>query len=479
MAYYTFGSGGIKTSINNRKMGDTYYKKPIPDDFIESLNLSRKAKKNVTVDYDMANTFSEQKTQGITKTKDKIYITSHLDYKDTRIYVYDIYTGKYEGYFTLNSETHAGGITYDEENDIIYVTGSGGGVLVYDNKKISNAINDAKLDPNNDGEPLIDLNTFKKNDNIFITCKVDINEFDDQNSASVYYYDGILYLSTFETSYKGDFKAFKTKVTYDKNGKKKIEYEEVFSSKVPPLTQGIAVTEYDGQKYLITTQSMGPQANGKITVATIDDKGNTETLGFHYVQAGIQGIQIDEYGNVQYISEWGEDHSKAATMEELLTDYDRTDPINEALLRAGGWAYSDLGMLKDSFVETLNWYKDGIVNIATTIGTEAKEFGGCVLDTLEWYKDGIVDIATTVGTEAKEFGGCILDTFEWYGDKISDAASSISSNIEEFTDSVDYIVDNGIDMEEFGGCILDTLSDYGDAISDVGSAISDIMPWNW
>lgn len=198
--------------------------------------------------------------------------------------------GSYLGYIKLNDNPHVGGITYDEDNDILYITGKNGNIIAFDNRVIN-----ATLANGNYNKCLIDLSniddrTAEINNDISISCNISIEDLG--KAASTYYYDGILYASTFNGRDNGKMRAFKINVKYE-NGKKIIDYDELYTTDIPPLVQGIAITEYKDKKYLLVTQSMGPIADGKILTYEFDENGNKKYLEFHYCQPGVEGISVD------------------------------------------------------------------------------------------------------------------------------------------------------------------------------------------
>ena len=355
-----------------------------------------------------------------------------------------------------------GGTSYDEVNDILYVTGDDGEVIAYDNKKLSESIENQKRISNKAGECLVDLSIKKNYDNIFISKPLDLTK-GGKNAATTYYYDGMLYASTFQGIESGLFKGYKTKIKMV-NGKRVVVAEEVFTSSVPPQTQGIAVTEYNGQKYLVTTQSMGPLSNGKITVAKLNDDGTTEELGFHYAKPGIQGIKIDANGNVEYVSEFGKNETVKLTMDELLKNYDKIDRNTEFVTNVAQSFYSFKSNSEEVFNSFKNAYKKG------NLMSEIKEFGGCMLD-------------TTVGYFRLINSGAIKKVGANLADSVSNVFNKPKKVIGEVKDSVEYIAENGIDAKEFGECVVDTVKDYANDVKDVAGAVVDEvsswMPWNW
>ena len=321
----------INKPINNiNSINNTTNKDNCSLDFSELIDEDYCEKKSIN--YDNANNLTDKKTQGYTETDNFVYITSHYKGNNSRIYVYDKETGEALGYIELNNRSHVGGITYDKENNIIYVTGSGGNILAYDNNIIENYINSFK-DYEIDGKKIkrtgkdVKLVSFSDEDienNVMISSEISLG-IGSKNAATTYYYEDTLYVASFRQESYGDFRAFKPEIIVENGIRKVIPGEPLFTTVVPPSTQGIAITEWNGKKYLISTQSMGPFSKGIISVAELKDDGTTEIIGFRYAKPGIQGIQVDEFGNVSYVSEYGEEQTEILTMDYLLSGSDKID----------------------------------------------------------------------------------------------------------------------------------------------------------
>lgn len=373
------------SNINSANMSNRIYNGPYinlePDKKIEPVYTEvidfSPFKKIIThINYKEAtsNIFDSEKSQGLTYTDNYIYITAHDPNDDlgSRIYVYDKYTNEYIGYIRLAdfnnkdkiNEEHVGGITYDKEHNIIFITQGNGEIIAYDNsyfeayiektlekkenenkinfsdtdiktingfanvvfnmsKEIIDSVHDFNYESRNYKNCIIDLRASKeKYEKIIHISKDNGKDLDvtkgNKNAATVYYHDGILYSSTFEALDKGEIKAFK--VIYDPETKK-INYEKLFETSSPMQTQGIAVTEYNGKKYLLTSQSLWGYSY--ITTSIINDDNTVKTLGRHKIRGygGMQGISINENNDVVCISEF-KNHSKKLSMNYLTTNYD-------------------------------------------------------------------------------------------------------------------------------------------------------------
>ena len=165
----------------------------------------------------------------------------------SRVYVYDE-NGKFMSTIILNNVDHVGGITYDTDNNIMIVTGSGGKISAY-NYKLINDIFEM-------GGKEINLNSEHLNDISIKSTTNDIMEGTNKDqAATIYWYDGFLYSATYHGLENSDVVKVRIDFNEDKNI---IEYNEVNRFNLPKQTQGIAVTEYDEKTYIVTTQSAGP-----------------------------------------------------------------------------------------------------------------------------------------------------------------------------------------------------------------------------
>ena len=356
-----------------------------------------------------------EKIQGITKVKNFIYITAHDPSGDdfSRIYVFDRETNEYIGFIRLEHDSHVGGITYDKENDIIFVTQCDGQINAYNNEQleilIKQYIENKKTNPK-DNENILSMKDHWIN---IYTSEVDKKEMqsykdldmspEDVNAATTYYYDGILYTATFEVNGPGQLCAYK--VIFDKN-ENTLKYNLLYIDEVPAQTQGIAVTEYDGKKYLLTSQSLIGNASA-ITTSIITDNNKIETQGKHlYSQyMGMQGLYINNNNEVTCISEF-EPYTKELTMRDLtkgyVSNFDYRNLKYEIGKNVTGYIYKNMDDIKKDTSELPDaaWtlYKDNRKN-----STETKiKFAECVGETLVDYGDTFVD-------GAKEIGGAIVD----------------------------------------------------------------------
>lgn len=127
----------------------TRLKKPLPSSDTNQFNLIENISNNVSEELELLsfntlnyeNIISDGYTpQGITTIDGQIFITAYKSGENSRIYIYDESTSEYKGKLILNNKAHVGGITYDEENGIIFVTGTKGSVNTYSYDRIRKVI---------------------------------------------------------------------------------------------------------------------------------------------------------------------------------------------------------------------------------------------------------------------------------------------------------------------------------------------------
>lgn len=293
--------------------------------------------------------------QGLTQTAEKTIISAYKKNNLSKIYVYDTATGTYEGYITLNNKAHVGGIGFDKKNNILYVTNSKGKANAYNYSEIEEAIkNYKKYFPNSTKYNIIITDDSQNNPSdalhiptsVILDGNLSVKDNTDKGTAStLYFYDDRVYIGTFAGDKHGEMVSYK--VEYDKkNNKINVDNTKTEHFKIPRNTQGIAITEYNNKKYLITTQSIGI-TDSSITVFEFDSTDNLNELGIkYYNDSGIEGLHIDEYGNIRAVFEKSvpiigdnRKHTLDTSMEKLLDSLGKHDIWRDAASSAGGLWY--------------------------------------------------------------------------------------------------------------------------------------------
>ena len=240
--------------------------------------------------------------QGYTETDNYKIVSAYKKGSNSRLYYYDKETGEFVGYVELNNKDHVGGITYDPDDKLLFVTGSDGEVNCYDHEAIEQAMATADLDT---GKPAIDLNN-EQYSGIEIDCNINIeDELGIDDPATIYYHDGKLYVATYRS--KGDLVSYDIKCNRSKDGKVSVDGGQmhIISRDCPAATQGISIYEKDGKKYVAFARS----AKGMKSSIDVYELNDDETLGemsgsITIDHKGLEGIKINDDGTVTGIYEY-------------------------------------------------------------------------------------------------------------------------------------------------------------------------------
>lgn len=309
-----------------------------------AVSLSTRTFKDITYQNIISDGFTPQ---GVTNIGSSLLISAYKNGELSRVYIYDSLTKKYEGKVILDNKAHVGGITYDKENKILFTTGSNGSVNAY-NYEVINEIMSSKKDDSIDGFT-ININDYKKaNNNIYqkikIDCDININYKDnmDSNASTIYYYNGRIYVGSFEGTKQGDLVSYR--FNYDENNNT-IKKSDLKVSSLPAVTQGIAITEYNNNMYLVTAQSVGI-TNSSITIyESSPNNKEMKPKRLYLNERGIEGIQIRDNGEVIAVFENGKTEVLSTNIEKLneqakyMNDLSLGDYINTGFQGTGGIIY--------------------------------------------------------------------------------------------------------------------------------------------
>ena len=341
----------------------TRLKNPLPSSVTNQFNLIGNISNNVSEELELLsfntlnyeNIISDGYTpQGITTIDGQIFITAYKSGENSRIYIYDESTSEYKGKLILNNKAHVGGITYDEENGIIFVTGTKGSVNTYSYDRIKKVIESESISEIN-GDFTIDFRGFtdEETDECYfsINSNININVNENMNSkaATVYYYDGKIFIGSFEGIDLGVWTSYE--LSYDKENNT-ISIKNPFTGFLPSATQGMALAEYNNSKYLITAQSVG-MSKSTITVFKKSDTGY-EVGRIYLDDIGIEGIDVNEEGEIIAVFENGRNEILATSIEELEKNYDSYSIADEFMQDVMGIGYE----AKAKFNEILNKLKE-------------------------------------------------------------------------------------------------------------------------
>lgn len=255
--------------------------------------------------------------QSITSIDNKILISAYKRKHNSRIYVYDFDTKNYEGVIILDNKAHVGGISYDKNHEILYVTGSNGEINSYDYRVIKNynKSNDKYVIDFSDNEEgkLEDKLEIKINNNINVK-----NLDEDAEASTIYYYNDRLYVATFNPVNNGYLYSYK--VNYNEKEKKiTIIDEHTKKYRIGARIQGIGLTSIGNNEYLVCTQSIGITKSVFLLYEISDEK--LTFLGRKYLDdPGLEGITIDNEGYIVGIFENNERNVVVINIRNLIRE---------------------------------------------------------------------------------------------------------------------------------------------------------------
>lgn len=298
--------------------------------------------------------------QGVTKIDDKILISAYKENTKSRIYIYDEKTNQYEGILILDNQAHVGGISYDKENKILFVTGNNGQVNTYSYERIEETISNYKR-LSSGKDYTIDFSNFISTDSgecfFKVKSNININVYKgmDSKAATTYYNNGRLYIGSFEGIDDGVLVSYK--LSYNKETNTLITGDPLICG-LPSATQGIAVTDYKGTKYLVTSQSIS-KTPSMVTLFEITDKG-IKGIGRKYLNAfGIEGIHITDDNNIVAIFENGTNEILSTNIDELKSNLESYNYKAEISRDIYGFAYET----ENKFNEIKDKIKEKIENV--------------------------------------------------------------------------------------------------------------------
>ena len=263
--------------------------------------------------------------QGYTVIDGKTYISAYKHGENSKIYIYNNDTNSYEGSIILDEKVHAGGICCDKENGILFVTGKGGFVLTYDYNLLQDAINTTQK--NIDIPYVIDLTN-----NDLKNCRIE-NDIQASRMASINYYNGSLYSTTFSAT--GEI----TKISYEYKDGKIIENNKS-TVDLGTATQGMTFYNQNGQDYMILSSSSGV-ANSTLSIYEMNDDSYKLVGMKDFSQSGLEGIQCDNDGNIYGIFEFKEQKVQQISSVDEMNGSKDFSPLNIGLQYIGA-LYHDL-----------------------------------------------------------------------------------------------------------------------------------------
>jgi hypothetical protein len=289
--------------------------------------------------------------QGYTETDEYKIVSAYKKGENSRLYYYDKETGEYVGYVELNNQDHVGGIAYDLDDNLLFVTGDDGKVNCYDHERIETAFEISSKDGS--PETVIDLNCSEYK-GVEVECDINIkDELKTSDAATIYYHDGKLYVSTYRT--KGDLVSYDINCT--RNGRD-IDLDvgdmHVISHDCPAATQGIAIFERNGKQYVAFSRSAAGSPSS-IDVYELNDDG---TLGdfsgsMEIDHKGLEGIKVDDDGTITGIYEYEGTTSLNANIDDIIDNGQENKNDQDYISKADFWNKSVKKNWNSSYEEAL------------------------------------------------------------------------------------------------------------------------------
>lgn len=273
--------------------------------------------------------------QSVTDAGDNILISAYSKNDGySRLYLYNKQSGSLVGKIGLPNKAHVGGVSLDQGNGVLYVSGDDGAVLAFDYKDIINML-DNNISNSHGSEQFkktkrnvdIDLNHFfsgtKINISKEITAKPGVTEVG--KSSTLYYKNGYLYVGTFHNVKVGELLRFK--VNYNRNSDGDItsisKNGDSIKWKIPPRTQGVAIYNKNSDTYLVTTHSVGPIANSIVSLFEVENENSKlKLLGQKEInKTQLEGIHIADDGTMFYSFEkTDKDSVVVSSFDKLYSD---------------------------------------------------------------------------------------------------------------------------------------------------------------
>lgn len=310
----------------------------------ETIGLLPFVYKEIQKVNDESNGKYDLRIQGYTKAGDYYLITAydHNHSLNSRVYIYDK-AGRCIGYIELKNEfdqkAHVGGVTYDEQNDILFITGEDGAINTYNLRDITDSLKQSGQEITSSPalEADVDLTAIDKG-------TVNIKGFfggKNTSAATTYYSPNEKALYVADCAGKGTLIKYSVNVEGEKvnfhNGK-------VVSNDFASCCQGVATyTDTNGKNYIYATQSYGANHDSVIQKYEITDTGLKEVGATTIDTPGLEGIQIDNQGNLSGVFENFKDTdnpNKTINVNVNTLDFSKSlDEINPELEKF----YVDMG----------------------------------------------------------------------------------------------------------------------------------------
>lgn len=281
-------------------------KSNIPEDYTSHYyalnytnnNLSKLNIKYVD-NYDYSNLSKDYIPQGYATNNYKIFISAYHKYKElnSKIFVIDPITNV-TNTIILNNKDHVGGLSIDTDNNILFVTSNNGKISSYDLNKIN--------------EELSKSNTINIEEDMVIPNDINNNTY---SISSIYTNNNKLYTTTY-----GE-KCILKEIEYELNDGE-IKHKVINTKELnTPCVQGITIYN----NYLILSSSAGIfketiKIPSKISIYDLNNKFELKSISY-IKQSGLEGIDVDNKGNISGIFELEDKKIKNIGKVQSLINY--------------------------------------------------------------------------------------------------------------------------------------------------------------
>lgn len=273
--------------------------------------------------------------QGYAEIGDLIFITAYSKGNNSRIFVYDNITKQFKMELEMDNNHHVGGITYDKEHDIIFITGHNGEVEAYDYTLLKQATyhgsgcgyseNNLLVIP----KEQIDWTGIKLESNISIYDKAKTTDaatisYDEEDSA--------LYVSNY------DVDGTLVKYNIDRKGNQ-VTAEEAEVNNVGAAVQGIGFYEENGEKYMVTSSSaLGTDGSLMTKYQYNSDTSSWDPISQKVLDhKGAEGFTIDSRGDITVVSEYEEQITEKINVSEINEPYNYDMKRFGLAVQANAW----------------------------------------------------------------------------------------------------------------------------------------------
>jgi len=256
-------AGSLTSSVNHNHELRSNWDPSFDKDLFSYEQLTDNYENRFSYDYEN----SYYVPQGVCLDDEHIYVSLY-DYKhqnQSKLNVFDM-NGHFIHSFNLDNRSHVGGIAYDKNNNLIWVSSSYGNIEAY---RVSDVLN-----KNNEIAYYKDLYVGDGLPNY-------INPF--SNSVSFLTIDGNdLYVGNFSILTTGNVKRYTMKMDEDQTIH--LLYQNQF--KIPGKVQGMTFYEKNDSKYLLLSESFGEENASRLQIFkydhTINDYSNRKSTSVDF-----------------------------------------------------------------------------------------------------------------------------------------------------------------------------------------------------